>query len=383
MTGSVRDFERGSFNGIASSAHIDMQVGSDPVQHFSEKSPITEMDYYVHRGYETPHFHAKKRSGQLIPPTNWRQEHTTGKIKTASWSVTNTPSNYVMWNDGLLPPPWIEAALDWNRVRSWTDADLEERADISYEKIGRDVVQKAAAGIYTRNSWDGLTFVAELHKVKRMFKNLLKDVYKMGPNELSKMWLEGRYGWRILLYDLEDITHQIKRIDDSRVRYKRRSGQSGVYKNIDLHTIEAGPGVFVYSHADEINWSIRGSIIADIEPPRVAFNLVVTGWELITASFVIDWIFNIGQWLETLSFLSLTNNYVAARGIQFDWKTITTVNSFTPTGDFSAGEVSYYAECSKTFTRRLPTSVSKLPHFGYDLDVIKLVDLWALLVRVL
>lgn len=377
---TVRELTYGNFFGDQTSAHIDQQNGSDPVIHYSEKNPETKMNFYAHRGYDTPKYHEKLKNGELLPYTDWRQELVTGQIEKANWTIASSSYNFSQWSHGLLGPVWIDAELDWMRVRSYTDADLEERVGISYEKLGRDAVQEAAAKIYS-DGFDGLTFIAELHKVNKLFKRFVQKFRKLTPDELTKWWLEGRYGWRIMLFDIEEINELITKIDGDRTRYKKRSGESGTYKDVKLFTTEAGPGVFVYSHVDEIAWSIRGSIVADIQPPDVAINPIATAWELITFSFVIDWIIDIGRWLEAMSFLLLQSDYSAARGLQFTWNTVTEVNSFTPTDIYSTGTVTYRAECRKVFTRRLPTSVSKLPSFGLNLNVLKLIDIIALIRR--
>lgn len=109
-------------------------------------------------------------------------------------------------------------------------------------------------------------------------------------------------------------------------------------------------------------------------------NAVTTGWELITFSFVIDWIIDIGQWLEAMSFLVMQTNYEAARGLQLSIERETTIAG-TSTSHYSDFIVNHESYCVGTFTRRLPCGVSKLPSFGMNLNALKIVDILALLAK--
>jgi len=361
---------------IQGSAHVDYGPISGSLTHGSEKSPVIGVDFYSHTGYETPHFHAKKKAGNIIPFTDWFQKRCIGAVTEAEFNMSNSSTNYRQQNHGLYH---YAATTEWCKPRLTSENTLSTDYGVDFEAIGRDQVQAAAASIYSRG-WDGLTFVSELHKVVSMFRGLLRKISATDPKELTRMWLEGRYGWRILVYDIMDINKLIQNIDEGRERFKQSVGTSGRYDNVTLETIQNSGGIWIFSHRDEIDWSIRGSIVADISPPEISINPVLTAWELITYSFVIDWIIDIGQWLESMSFLVLANEYTAARGLQMTHKRTTEQHVYVPMNGY-VGTGAFKSTCTTTITRRLPTSVSKLPSFGINLNVLKVVDILALLSR--
>jgi hypothetical protein len=131
-----------------------------------------------------------------------------------------------------------------------------------------------------------------------------------------------------------------------------------------------------------ISLGLRGSVAADIEPPKLTANPFLTYWEVTRLSFVVDWIVNIGQWLSALSFLALQTNYTAAGGIMLTYdKTHTITSVAKPNYQLNASSTRQVAS-KVEYVVRSPTSIPSLPQLKLRLDAAKVVDLAALIAQV-
>lgn len=125
---------------------------------------------------------------------------------------------------------------------------------------------------------------------------------------ISSRWLEWRYGWRILLMEIQGV---IKALDNKRVsktRYTSRGNAADtrigqVNRNISLgpngtatltftQTEDASARAYVLYEADLAYQSARDFGVTE---------LPLALWELIPLSFVVDWLVSVGNWLEALT----------------------------------------------------------------------------------
>jgi hypothetical protein len=192
------------------------------------------------------------------------------------------------------------------------------------------------------------------------------------------MWLEGRYGWRIFVYEMLDLHKALSSFDDSRERYRNSVGYSEATSSVEHESYSASSGTYKFDINYITDLSVRGTVVLDIKPPKFRFNPIVTGWEVIPYSFVIDWLIGIGNWFETLSALALSTQSVAAGGIKYTVTKSWNMVDYIPASGWSglqqcSGYVTY------EYTRRVPTSIPKLPQIGSGLDALKVGDLIALL----
>jgi hypothetical protein len=253
-------------------------------------------------------------------------------------------------------------------------------ATIASEHSINQFVTDAAAQIYN-TGWDGLTFAAELRKtislftgLRTRFLRLMQESSKIG---MANAWLEYRYGWRILYYDMKDITNLIQNLDDSRKRYSQRNGKTIQFTEIDTAEYD-GNYKFTYTNVKEFEVSMRGAVVADINPPDISFNPVLTAWETIKWSFIVDWFVGVGSWLASLSTLTLASSYTASTGIKINATATGTlqVNGFNTgyTGTLSA---KHFAE--STYVIRRPSRIPPYPSIRLNVDYFKAVDVLALI----
>lgn len=321
-------------------------------------------------GYDLPQYNKRLRRGELLPLTPWVQEEL---YSTQSFAYN------LKYNSGL--------GVQYEQDCAWTPVPTG-LGTISFASVESklydtsEYVQAAAAKIYSRG-WDALTFVAELGQAVRMFQKMgLRmaaygaDIVKKGLVE--KPLLELRYGWRTLVYDLIDLYKVLTHLDDHRQRFRESVGATLHEQNVELMSwVLGGAGSVPVTITDDYEIGLRGTVVADIEPPKFAFNPIVTGHELIPYSFVLDWFINVGRWLNSLSFLVLQSQHYAAAGWQITVERTVTVG--TPTQN------QYWTvSCSGTgngryvYTKRTPTTIPLTPLVSVNLDVAKVLDVLAL-----
>lgn len=168
-------------------------------------------------------------------------------------------------------------------------------------------------------------FVKAGTRVKRFIPNLLNELAKrnakrrkQGKQELraldvaSSLWLEHRYGWLPLMYDIKGHIDAFERNDQQFWRKSYGNDTStGRYQDSGSWTYGSGfTSGFTWSDTHNQVTKVRCGIYyidtLDYER-RVASNLGLDlwsssqiVWEVIPFSFVVDWFINVGNWLEAI-----------------------------------------------------------------------------------
>lgn len=316
-------------------------------------------------GADTPGFHSLKRQGKLIPHTPFTQVEWVGRHVQGELTVRrNSDGKSVIYTNaqgGSRPVSWrIEDFVDY-------DADPTGNPPASDMEYANYHLQRAAANISARG-WDALTFLAESKKTARMIngfgRRLLKLIGSRDPRDALKLWLEMRYGWRTLLFDVRDIYDAAYNWDAKRKLFTERSGFS-----VDHHS----PSELVAKQTltETVNriyreststFSIRGAVAGLFSPARLRFNPVNTAWELVPFSFVLDWIYDVGTALEAAAFITGSSQHTASIGFQCDsivsfHSTYEAKSGFTVTAD----GIDYVYEGRRQ--SRSPTKISLTPQF--------------------
>ena len=219
-------------------------------------------------------------------------------------------------------------------------------------------------------------------KLDGLFSQIPKGDLRNFWNVPFSEWLEFRYGWRILLYDIQDIHQLIKTFDDKeRKRTKERVGEQFVRTASSVIEKSGSAGIGRFTKDESWDLSVRGSIIADFLPPKVRINLLTSAWELTTLSFVVDWFFSVGKSLDAISFLLSTGNYTASYGYQFTYEATQYGGEYIPANSYYSGSFSRDAKHTLEIRTRTPTSVPIAPQQNVNLNAFKVVDLLALLLQ--
>lgn len=324
-------------------------------------------------GVDIPNFHRRKREGELLPLTPFLQSTEWGYASEGARDYTKTfsgGSTTHYWTEGVYWPTHL--AFDYMLTADYV-------LSVANEKISDDAVGWAAARIYSAG-FDGLTFAAEFTKTVAMFRGLLKRWTKLAlTGKLEKLWLEGRYGWRTLVYDMLEIQQLVEKLDDERKRFREHAGFSESWQSKDV--INAGGSTVSYDAVSITSASLnhRATVVAEIEPPKVIMNPFITAWELMTLSFVIDWAIQIGRWLEAMSFLALSTKHYASKGVFVEYTKECFIENVSWASGYS-GDLSCYGTSRCSVTLREPTSVPLKPTVNLQLNAFKVLDLVAILV---
>jgi len=326
--------------------------------------------YFI--GWDQPNYHKRRKSGELMPMTPWKTFTLKGSSMGAldlHYSVTATENRY--YTTGNYSP-----LTDW----ILSEGDLTSSIPEHYDEY----VQEAASAIYS-NGFDMLTFLAEIASVRRMFTGLVKSLIKMDiPDNIRKVsgsWLSTRYGWRTLMYDIKDINKAIINLKSGFDRYSEGRGGTSSNTVSDAWTTVHPNYSRQYTLDETITIGIRGHVVADLHVPRVQLNPLITGWELVPFSFVIDWFFSIGKSLAALSFLRAEMQYVASAGFEIEMTRNLSASIIPGSESSMCVSVADWqtASCVATLKVRSPCRVPLIPQYNLRLDSFKVIDLLGLL----
>jgi hypothetical protein len=219
-------------------------------------------------------------------------------------------------------------------------------------------------------------------ELNKTFGKLLNLASSKGITDVADLWLQFRYGWRVLYFDMMDLNEVINELDDSKKRFSERVGTSVSGGNTATYDSVIDEN---HTRHDTVvdSWTLsrRGFVTADVQPPKFQFNPATTAWELVKFSFIIDWFIDVGTWLESMSFLTISENYAASYG--YNLEVSRDVNEW-------GSHITIYTYGFNTSSRsrviykhRDPVSLSYQPQTNVNLNVAKVADLLAILKRFL
>lgn len=346
----------------------------------STQTVYPSVDYLHTKGVNTPGFKKLVNSGSLVPYTYFWQLAIRGTQSSVfRIESTNWPSSGQLY----YTTPSTTGAAQSNL--SFDPVVLESQ--IAAQSIDFDsLVQAAASSLYS-GGWDALTFLAELKQTISMFRNIgysLLDLIRRWNGKGSiNAYLEGRYGWRTLIFDLQDLNKALSSLDDSRDVSSKRASQ---LHNWNVHTdVAADTSQFTRRVLTNEQYvlSARGSVAAEIQVPKFQFNPVTTAWELLRFSFVIDWFFSVGAALNALSLVTLSRSYTASYGWNLSVTRSVSFSGVVAKPGWKNPTITLNSTSTGTYKVRIPTGVSVLPHFRLNLDGWKVTDLLALVLQAL
>lgn len=352
-SGLFEQFSTGTYS-IHSTAGVPSVVTDEPFTLSAERRKMI--------GENIPNFHKRKARGDLLPHTSFDQTEWVASCSPGTWNMqskTNAQSygSRTNWGGPAMTVPWrLQDGV--SGVPGGPSAD-----DMQYAHYA---MQQAASRIYSQG-FDALTFGAELKKTTRMFKGVVKRLRTLARdfnrNRLEQLWLEGRYGWRILAHDVKDLYEAHAEMDTKHRIYSERAGYS-ISENSPSTVIATGPDFtstdFTLRQSWDMNCSIRGSVTGKISLARYQVDVIKTAWELTRFSFVIDFVYGVGVSIDTYNFMRAATSYSASVGYKAETTTTNTLSFTAKTGYTVGGSGPVY---TYTGTRevRTPTSLSFKP----------------------
>lgn len=340
-------------------------------------------------GVDTPNYYKLIRSGALLPFTPYDKYEIASEIESTFDSYSTTGSCSCM----PCRHYWADNGYLHTSVPSSLGMDKDQVINAAISHLGEGVsVNDALASIYD-NGWDALTFAAEFEGTISMFTNLLRRFNtsftlrcaRSDPNNWENIWLEYRYGWRTLYFDIRDFAKAMKRKDGIK-RYIGRSSTTLATSSIETENLSGinWNGRTVVTTTETIK--PRLSVVMDVLIPRIWINPIQTGWELVPYSFVVDWFINVGSYLKALAISALATRGVAGSGVLYEiektWDFAAT--SYKPYGGFNwGGQWDAKRTTTASVTYRVPISAgATLPRITPNVNVSRLIDAIALLKQV-
>jgi len=323
----------------------------------------------VRGGVDTPNFHKRRANGELIPHTEWVSQDITH-----DWQPANITT--LRLSDG------------WNAVTEGQSFEWYEfllgPAHSADTAFAMSELQRAAASI-SGAGYDALTGLLEARKVKDMLLSTARSLRKAMANskrlrrrDILDAWLEGRYGYRTLAYDVRDLDDAIRNFDEKRTIWTERSG----YSVNDSSTTESSDNSWnsrswVITQTDYTEHSIRGAVAAKVKPARFGVNPVATAWELTPYSFVLDWVLSVGDALGTAHLLAVAEATTGSIGVKsVSTRTAKSVSTAKANHEVT-GDFSYTGTCTRI--TRTPSNISIVPQIrGRMLSPAQHLDLTTL-----
>jgi hypothetical protein len=157
---------------------------------------------------------------------------------------------------------------------------------------------------------DALTTIMEAHKTVDMVlhargnaKSLIRQALRGGKSTVkaaSKAWLEWRYGWRQLGFDIEDC---VKAYNTPRRKFVNgRAGEDGPQGITSWggklpFCASVTAAWFDFLASQEVDVSYRANIVGryDVESVNQLYSPVNTLWEEIPFTWVADWFVSVGD----------------------------------------------------------------------------------------
>lgn len=354
----------------------------------------------IYHGRDLPNFHKRKSQGELLPFTPYvKVTHSLsakGRFDMTSWTV----GGHTYANQRIpVGHAYSDGFLTFNSNLPSYDVDLLSTVERWLKNRNIDpaiYTQAAASKLYSRG-FDGGTFLAQLGLTISLIRNALRSLASLVTDYgayLAKvkasttiatpfnLWLEGRYGWRLLLYDIMDISDAVQHLNAKEDRFvKERQGANFAWTDTLTSSSTTSSMTETYTDIRTVSVKARGAVVADFLPPNVSFNPIVTAIDLIPYGFVVDWLFSISAAIQSLSFLIFEDQYTASASYVVTVKRTGSL-ALTPL----AGAIyNAYQNIDQNYEviYRKPTFVPLLPSYVNRLDLPKVTDLVALLVQLI
>lgn len=357
----------------------------------------------------SPGYYASRRSGGFLPINDMTQskseitQMSTGVAK-FDMKYNGVTSYYADYSGPLALHGHVHHfGATWSPVYSGAPPSWPSTSPVLTESL---------ANARSRG-WDVLTFMVEFRKtvelIRRFGDRTLRRAERIADTissnavdplaEFSATWLEGRYGWRILAYDLEAINEAVHALNEARPPFLRgyateSNVASQVISNYTTaanylkkytpnyqNTVLYAPASFTIEQS--LEREVRAGVVLELVLDSIfEIDPLVTAWEVIPFSFIIDWFVNVGETITAFSPFASEN---LLGGWIKETETLTSTTTFQPatSGNPSSGWHKVLLSGAGPYifeTRSLDvTRTKQLPSanlsFRLNLDELKIVDL--------
>lgn len=273
----------------------------------------------------------------------------------------------------------------------------------------RDVLIQEANANARAAGFDILTFMAEWNKTLDLVLGFQERVIRRAERikrkrsvrterEFLDAWMEYRYGWRILMYDIESISESFDRLKNGFNRTRWTAHDERFSRSSSSYVKGNASYVHGAGEVDSLTYMMRASITAGLEHRRsmragvgvemamddiLTIDPLTTAWEVIPFSFVADWFVNLGDLIASYSpfangkflwgFVTEEESMVYTTDVLLESTYPDPPNHFTVTKGY--GQMA----ARRTTKVRYPYEPSPSLRFRVNLSHPKIVDLFAIL----
>lgn len=287
-----------------------------PVVVTSGPSTYTRIDVHGNfrsmSDYTTPNFRKRMEAGEIInnPMT---QTDTTRVICDQGWKFSYPAGGKVYY--GECDKNWMTVSYGNPALPDWPDTSglIAEASTKAHAKV--------QAG-----DFQGLVSGAELTKTLRMLRKPASSIRKLMNSwkkrtsgkpldwgdatqvldALAGTWMEYRYGWRILMLEIEGLHEALGGVA------KPRSTARGEVRDRSewtVNTVGTNAGIIIPIYTDyRVEVVVRAGILYD---NSLSYNdygwgvrasdIPAAAWDLVPFSFVVDWVLNTNSFFQGLT----------------------------------------------------------------------------------
>lgn len=296
---------------------------------------------------------------------------------------------------------------------------------VAIPEIDEDGLVTQALARAKQPIWDVLTFAAELRSTQALltsfwsrFESSIRKAFaayyeyakrrskkgggraiRVSWDEFTGWWLTTRYGWRPLIMEMKSIQDAITALLSKASKQELRTGasvrsDSATGSKALLSPMWCAGHVSVVSSGDSFMTEIITTQTVEVRKRAfvgfrhsggltgtLGLDPLVTAWELVTLSFVVDWFIDIGSWIQ--SWTPFVNGSVQYCGVSTEIVTTTTTTARRIYRDHpsylgSPGGLTTYTSITTMKSRRPANYTASVPQVEFDLDWTQLMDLIAI-----
>lgn len=348
----------------------------------------------------TPGYHSIVECGGFLPINRVMISTKTVEVKPASGT----------WLTGynVGPPPYLSVKWDFNEAYAYPDV-------IGVPAVSSSIMDSlilSAVARLKQSMLDALTTLAELRDLRRLFTSVAfslrqlihlvshrsvaitrsnlrrrrsgRGLRSQDPFQVfAALWLQYRYGWLPLVYAIQDA---LRALNASIENGQMLVGTASYTETLnDSRTVDT---VSTVNEKRTDTTTIQGTRkysvkaygkVNNTSRARFAFDPLITAWELVPFSFVVDWFVNVGDFIQAWSpFSGVTPLGVTASTVT---DTVTTTTSqwewFAPFHSGSAGP--YVGITEEKVYVRSPVGLPAMPTWNPSLNTVRGIDLASLI----
>lgn len=339
-------------------------------------------------GGDTPNFRSLVRQGAILPHQFYRWTHE---------ALTGLASNQsVVWDSCTLSPKqsfrhfgdWCQGPYGVGPIPPSTPVTN----GANFEMLG----QSAANRFMSKAQFDAGTFLAESKELRTLHRGIIDSFVGIAKNGVFKasnleeylnVWLSFRYGLRPLISD-------IQRFNRAAIEASKRHRKVFVKARAEDSEVISGYSTPQYFSDENQYWRLRWrfngqvkysfNIVGELNPIRVRFDPATTLWEVVPYSFVIDWFYTVGDWLDSVRLVESGLNHAASANTLLTYTATPEQDMFQYRNTCSGSLPRFFGTYSFTAKSRTPMAIpSDSPSLAglSNLDGYKVVDGIALLLQ--